>query len=104
MHKSHHTTRKVLYPLVPAAVLGAWGIAVRMSTKKRHETDGRVAAVAGEAESEIDETAQELKDSLRGSSIDRVEKSIEKAVDKAKARLDRIAASTKSKLNSIKEQ
>lgn len=104
MARARHTTRKVLYPLVPVAVLGAWGVAVRMASRRRHAEDGRLAAIAGEAGSEIDETVRELKDTLRGTSADRVERGIDKAVEKAKARLDRMAAFTKEKLHEAEEK
>lgn len=102
MGTSRHTTRKVLYPLVPVAVLGVWGVAVRMASSRKRTADGRVSSIAGEAAEEIDETTSELKDSLSSTSADRVERGIDRAVERAKARLDRMAASTKEKLHALR--
>jgi hypothetical protein len=107
MKKAHAKKGKLAWMTVfPAAALGASGLAMSVARKRSNshadEANEKLTGVTNDVLTEIDDTVSELKSSIWGNSGPKLEKNIDKAVEEAKKRLDKLSSSAHTKLQSQK--
>lgn len=97
--------KKVWYSIIPAMALGIGGIVAGASRKKHNghsaELEKKLRSVTSKMQGDIEGTLSDVNQSLKGDSVRKLEKNIDKAVEDAKHRLDKLASNAKEELHAI---